>query len=167
MGKKKRQNVIDRILVDSSADNTYSGLENLIYGKQKDVLNKKPQGEKRDDVPAAQAWPGNTAEMSGGLENRVAIDRQLLRNTGAGGQTRSFEKRARINRERTAGSGSALKKNEEEAVAVTREGITVQLRDSNGKLKVKVFSGRRRVISKEKLANIALDAILKELNKEG
>ncbi len=48
----------------------------------------------------------------------------------------------------------------------SQENVTVQVWESKAKIKIKVSPGKNKQISMKRIANIAMDAILEELNKE-
>lgn len=50
---------------------------------------------------------------------------------------------------------------------ITRGDVSVEIWEGKAKIRVKVLSGDARSISMKKIANIAVDAIIKELKKEG
>jgi len=54
-----------------------------------------------------------------------------------------------------------------DAVEISKDGISLRLAESKeGKLKLKISTGKRNDISKKRLAKIAMNAIIKELKKE-
>ena len=53
------------------------------------------------------------------------------------------------------------------AVEISKDGVSLRLAESEGgKLKLKISTGKRKDISKKRLAKIAMNAIIKELKKE-
>ncbi|MCF8091868.1 MAG: hypothetical protein K9K40_05325 [Desulfotignum sp.] len=49
---------------------------------------------------------------------------------------------------------------------VTRDNVAVQVWETRGRIRLRVSLGKHRQVSMKQIANIAVDAILKELKKE-
>lgn len=59
-----------------------------------------------------------------------------------------------------------LENGEKSVWQASKDNVTVQVWEGRAKIKVKVSPGKNKKISMKRIANIAVDAILEELNKE-
>jgi hypothetical protein len=63
--------------------------------------------------------------------------------------------------------GKTIIRESQNEVEISKDGISLKLSESEeGKLKLKISTGKRNDISKKRLAKIAMNAIIKELKKE-
>ncbi|MCF6246879.1 MAG: hypothetical protein L3J69_05905 [Desulfobacula sp.] len=58
------------------------------------------------------------------------------------------------------------KKQEKKVWQTSKENVTVQVWEGKAKIKVKVSPGKNKQISMKRIANVAMNAILEEFNKE-
>ncbi|MCK5312889.1 MAG: hypothetical protein KAJ62_12305 [Desulfobacteraceae bacterium] len=156
MSDKKER--IDHILTQNITDNKDSAkLNSLLYrDKTKEDKTKK---RKKETVNS----PQNTSMLSfmwgddGSSKKRKRAEAKKKR--AAAKQSQSTD----TNRQQ----GKTIVRESQHAVEITRDGISLKLGESeDGKLKLKVSTGKRKDISKKRLAKIAMNAIIKELKKE-
>ncbi len=159
MSDKKER--IDHILTQNVTDNKDSAkLNSLLYrDKVKEEKGKKKKQEKEEQEKSAQ----NTSMLSFMWGDDTSSKKR---------------KRAEARKKKAAAAHSQDSKNQDsygktiireskDAVEITKDGISLKLGESEeGKLKLKVSTGKRKDVSKKRLVKIAMNAIIKELKKE-
>lgn len=72
-----------------------------------------------------------------------------------------------IYRSEKPSSSDPLSPHPDEAWKVSKENVSVEVWESSAKIRMRISLGRHKHISMKRIASIAVDAILKELEKEG
>ncbi len=149
MSDKKER--IDHILTQDVTDNKDSAkLDSLLYrDKAKEETGKKKNsGVKKDS-------PQNTSMLSFMWGNKKRSKK-----------TPSVAKTPRPKNLLKKAEKTIIREGKD-AVEISKDGIALKLSESKeGKLKLKISTGKRKDISKKRLAKIAMNAIIKELKKE-
>lgn len=147
MSDKKER--IDHILTQDVEDNKDSAkLDSLLY-RDKDKENQS--SESQEDSPQ------NTSMLSFMWGNGKRSKRKLK-----AAKTKTPRPRNLLKKE-----GKTTIRESQNAVEISKDGISLKLSESaEGKLKLKISTGKRKNISKKRLAKIAMNAIIKELKKE-
>ncbi len=149
MSDKKER--IDHILTQDVADNKDSAkLDSLLYrDKTKEDKTKNQSSKSKKDSPQ------NTSMLSFMWGNKKGSKK-----------TPSVAKPPRPKNLMRKAEKTIIREGKD-AVEVSKNGISLKLSESEeGKLKLKISTGKRKDISKKRLAKIAMNAIIKELKKE-
>ncbi|MCK5096816.1 MAG: hypothetical protein KAR45_01870 [Desulfobacteraceae bacterium] len=159
MSDKKER--IDHILTQNVSDNKDSAkLNSLLYrdkAKEDKGKRKKKKQEENENNPQ------NTSMLSfmwgDDASSKKRKRAEAKKKKAAAKQSQSMENHRQ--------QGKTIVRESQHAVEITRDGISLKLGESeDGKLKLKVSTGKRKDISKKRLAKIAMNAIIKELKKE-
>ncbi len=151
MSDKKER--IDHILTQDVTDNKDSSkLDSLLY-------RDKTKEEKTREL-AAEAKE-NSSQNTSMLSFMWGNDGAGKRKKRSASARRSKPKDLLKREEKTIIRESA------DTVEISKGGVSLKLAESaEGKLKLKISTGKRKDISKKRLAKVAMNAIIKELKKE-
>ncbi len=149
MSDKKER--IDHILTQDVAETKDSAkLDSLLYrDKDKEANGKKKNNESKEDSPQNTSmlsfmWGNGKRSKKKTSANKDLRPKNLLRQ-----------------------EGKTIIRESEDAVEISKDGVSLKLSESKeGKLKLKISTGKRNDISKKRLAKVAMNAIIKELKKE-
>jgi hypothetical protein len=162
MSDKKER--IDQILTQDVTDNKDSEkLNSLLYRDKKGKKIKEPEEESHQKTSMLSfMWGNGKKSKKKSSATRTLRVENLLKK----------EEKTTINR--PLPPKNLLRQEEKttiretaDAVEISKAGISLKLSESDeGKLKLKISTGKRKDISKKRLAKIAMNAIIKELKKE-
>ena len=146
MGNKKER--IDHILTQDVTNTKDSDKLNSLLYRDKDKEDRENNESKEDS-------PQNTSMLS------------FMWGNGKGRKKKTPANKTLRPKNLLKPEEKTIIRKSENAVEISKQGISLKLSESEeGKLKLKISTGKRKDISKKRLAKIAMNAIIKELKKE-
>ncbi|MCK5100849.1 MAG: hypothetical protein KAR45_22255 [Desulfobacteraceae bacterium] len=159
MSDKKER--IDHILTQTVTDNKDSARLNSLLYRDKAKEDKK----KEKKIKAEENSHQNTSMLSfmwgdDGKSSKRKKKNKAKNKKFSGVKTSQYSDLSKQD-------GKTIVRESKDTVEISKNGISLKLSESEeGKLKLKISTGKIKNISKKRLAKIAMNAIIKELKKE-
>ena len=100
------------------------------------------------------------------MENKKDIMGDILSGSGHDTNTRTHDLDCLIYRSEAKKAKTSNETTPEDTWKVSRNNVSVEVWESSAKIRMRVALGKHRHISMKRIAGIAVDAILRELEKE-
>jgi len=160
MSDKKER--IDHILTQDVTDNKDSEKLNSLLYREKNIKNAPEEEAHQNTSMLSFMWGDGKKSRKKNLATRTLRPKDLLKKEETTTINRPLPPKDLLLQEE-----KTTIRETEDAVEISKAGISLKLSESDeGKLKLKISTGKRKDISKKRLAKIAMNAIIKELKKE-